>query len=134
MQTIGLKNTKQRSVILNELRKLKTHPTVEELYEIVKTKHKSMGMCTLYRNLEKFCEEGLVGKINSNPTRYDGHIEAHHHIKCVVCGKVADIFTNIDINEAEVKKLGYKLHGYRIELNGVCEKCNKKGGTKKCQN
>ncbi len=63
MQDTDLKKTKQRSVILDELRKLMVHPTAEELYDIVKHKHKGIGMCTVYRNLEHFYKEGLIGKI-----------------------------------------------------------------------
>ncbi len=126
MQDTDLKKTKQRSVILDELRKLMVHPTAEELYDIVKHKHKGIGMCTVYRNLEHFYKEGLIGKIKGNPTRYDGNVTPHNHIKCIQCGKIKDIFVDIPIDEIEINKSGYKLHSYKIEINGLCRDCNNK--------
>ena len=126
MKETGLKITKQRSLILDELRKLCTHPTADELYELVKNKHKGIGMCTVYRNLENFYKEGLIGKIKGNPTRYDGNITPHNHIKCIACGKIKDIFVDLPVNEAEIIKLGYKLHSYKVEINGLCKECDSK--------
>jgi Fur family transcriptional regulator, ferric uptake regulator len=122
----GLKITKQRSVILDELRKLTVHPTADELYDIVKVKQKGLGLCTVYRNLENFYKEGIIGKIKGNPTRYDGNITPHNHIKCIQCGKIKDIFVDVPVNELEINKLGYKLHSYKIEINGLCRDCNNK--------
>ena len=126
MKDTGLKITKQRSAILEELRKLAVHPTAEELYSLVKNKNKGIGMCTVYRNLEHFYKEGIIGKIKGNPTRYDGNIAPHNHIKCISCGKIKDLFVDVPINELEVNKLGYKLCSYKIEINGLCKDCNNK--------
>ncbi len=126
MKDSGLKTTKQRSVILEALRKLYTHPTAEELYNIVKNKQHGLGMCTVYRNLEHFYKKGLIGKIKGNPVRYDGQIKPHNHIKCIQCGKIDDLFMDIPVNELEINKLGYRIHSYKIEINGVCTDCNNK--------
>jgi Fur family ferric uptake transcriptional regulator len=131
MKNAGLKTTKQRSLILDELRKLYTHPTAEELYNIVKIKQKGLGMCTVYRNLEHFYKKGLIGKIKGNPVRYDGNINSHNHIKCINCGKIDDLFIDIPVNTLEIDKLGYKLHSYKLEINGLCRKCYKELGRKK---
>ncbi len=120
-----MKNTKQRELILSELKKLKIHPTVEELYKILKKKDHNIGLCTVYRNLEGFYEQGLIGKINTKPAKYDGDISSHSHIRCISCGKIHDIFFSVPINKVEIEKLGYKLHGYKIEINGLCSSCAK---------
>ncbi len=120
-----IKNTKQRELILSELRKLKSHPTAEQLYEILKKKKTGLGLCTVYRNLETFYKQGLVGKINTKPIRYDGDISGHSHIRCTSCGKISDILFSVPINTVEVQKLGYKLQGYKIEITGLCSSCIK---------
>lgn len=131
MKETNLKVTKQRQIILDELRKLMSHPTADELYDIVKKRYKGIGMCTVYRNLEQFYKEGLIGKIKGNPTRYDGNISPHNHIKCIQCGKISDIFIDIPVNTLEIDKLGYKLQSYKLEINGLCSKCYKESRRKK---
>ena len=122
----GIKSTKQRELILDQLCKMCSHPTAEELYLKLKRKMPNIGLCTIYRNLETFCEQGLVSKIKGNPVRYDGNTKTHNHIKCIECGRVDDLFSDITINDLEIKKLGYKLLNHRLEINGMCSKCYKK--------
>ena len=43
--------TRQRAVILEELRKLTTHPTADELYQIVRARMPRISLGTVYRNL-----------------------------------------------------------------------------------
>jgi len=121
-----MKNTVQRTLILDELKKLDSHPTAKELYTIVKKKSKNIGLCTIYRNLENYYKQGLIGKINGKPARYDWDLSGHSHIRCVSCGKVADVRLKMPINPVEIDKLGYKLHSYKIELIGFCKSCVKK--------
>ncbi|MEI6092797.1 MAG: transcriptional repressor [bacterium] len=131
MKSKNIKVTKQRELILDELRSLYTHPTAEELYLNIKDKRPNLGLCTVYRNLERFYKEGLIGKIKGEITRYDGNISPHNHIKCTHCGAVSDIFIDIPVNALEIDKLGYKLHSYKLELNGLCRKCYKESRRKK---
>ena len=131
MKTKDLKITKQREIILDELRCLCTHPTADELYSYVRPKLPHMGLCTVYRNLERFYKEGLIGKIKGKPCRYDGKTTSHNHIKCINCGKIDNLFVDIPVDTVEIDKLGYKLHSYKLEINGLCRKCNKESGRKK---
>jgi Fur family ferric uptake transcriptional regulator len=122
----NIKSTKQRELILNQLCKMHSHPTAEELYLKLKTRMPNLGLCTVYRNLETFCEQGLISKIKGKPVRYDGNQKKHNHIKCIDCGRVDDLYSIIAVNSLEIKKLGYKLLDHRLEINGLCSKCYKK--------
>ena len=66
--------TNQRRVILEELRKVHTHPTVDELYTIVKARMPHISLGTVYRNLDLLTETGEVLKLDSagSMRRYDG--------------------------------------------------------------
>ncbi|MBW2644383.1 MAG: transcriptional repressor, partial [Deltaproteobacteria bacterium] len=44
--------TKQRQVILEELRKLNTHPSADEIYKVVRRHLPRISLGTVYRNLE----------------------------------------------------------------------------------
>lgn len=115
--------TKQRKVILGEMKKMHDHPTAEEFYDRIKGKLPGIGLCTIYRNLEKFQELGLIQRIKSIPVRYDSNIQPHNHIKCIRCDKVEDVPEVIQLDVAMIEKTGYKLHAFNLEINGICKAC-----------
>ena len=123
-----LSNTNQRRIIIEELRKLKTHPTADELYAIVREKLPQISLGTVYRNLELLAEAGKVLKLelSGKQKRFDGNINKHFHMRCSSCGRIEDMeaeeMGEIDsrLNDL-VDKL--KVDGYRLELSGLCSKC-----------
>ena len=123
-----LSNTNQRRIIIEELRKLKTHPTADELYLIVRKKLPQISLGTVYRNLELLAEAGEILKLelSGKQKRFDGSTENHYHLRCVKCGKVEDVepekMQGIDekLNEL-VEKL--KIDSFRLELCGPCSYC-----------
>ena len=48
--------TKQRKVILEELRKSTTHPSADEVYRMVRHRLPRISLGTVYRNLEVLSE------------------------------------------------------------------------------
>ncbi len=129
MQCIKImKNSKQRNKLLEILSEKNYHPTVDELYLIIKKEFPNLSLATVYRNLEQLVQNGAVVKIEqlSGPARYDGNPERHLHIKCTKCGKIEDVWVTIDLklfaNQAE-EVTGYKVTGYKIDFYGVCDKC-----------
>ncbi len=123
-----LSNTNQRRIIIEELRKLKTHPTADELYAIVREKLPQISLGTVYRNLELLAEAGKIWKLelSGKQKRFDGNVNKHFHMRCSNCGRIedmeADEMSEIDdkLNDL-VDKL--KVDGYRLELSGLCSKC-----------
>ena len=126
-----LSNTTQRKVIVEELKKLKTHPTADELYAIVRERLPQISLGTVYRNLELLSEKKEILKLEltGKQKRFDGNICEHYHLRCSNCGRVEDIEIE-ELSDIE-KKLNalvenMKLDGYRLELNGLCEHCKLK--------
>lgn len=126
-----LSKTTQRKVLIEELKKLKTHPTADELYAIVRERLPQISLGTVYRNLELLSEKGEILKIEltGKQKRFDGNIIGHYHLRCSKCGRVDDIEID-ELSDIE-KKLNslvenLKLDGYRLELNGLCERCKLK--------
>lgn len=66
--------TRQRMVILEELRKVKTHPTADELYAMVRTRMPRISLGTVYRNLDFLTESKEILKLESAGSirRFDG--------------------------------------------------------------
>jgi Fur family ferric uptake transcriptional regulator len=125
--------TKQRKVILEELCKVKSHPTAYDVYEMVRVKIPSISLGTVYRNLEHLSSKGLILKldIGKGQKRFDATTKDHTHIMCMGCGKVDDIVLQPEPDLFTMKtivndKIGYELIGYGIELYGLCPVCREK--------
>ena len=119
--------TPQRKVILEELRKSKSHPTADEVYVQVRRKLPRISLATVYRNLELLSENGLVRRITSGPgpMRYDGGLAPHFHVRCVVCGAIEDVMLQLDerIDAVAAQQTGYEVMGHELEFSGVCPAC-----------
>jgi Fur family transcriptional regulator, ferric uptake regulator len=130
------RNTRQRQVMLDELRKLKTHPTAAELYDLAKRKLPRLSLGTVYRNLELLSRAGTVLKLDMSgrEARFDGNADPHMHVRCMVCGRVHDVFdVPMESFVGEYKTLhGYEIVGFRMEFIGVCPEC--RGSTKSKSN
>ena len=51
-----MKYSKQREIIIDYLKSVKTHPTAETVYEEVKKEDKKISLGTVYRNLDKLSD------------------------------------------------------------------------------
>ena len=121
------RNTKQRQVILEELQKLKTHPTASRLYVAVRRRMPKISLGTVYRNLELLNRMGVIQKIkfSNGEARYDGAVEHHDHLRCVCCGKLDDAPgppLALSTRRKEDRG-GYKITGHRLEFLGICPQC-----------
>lgn len=128
-----MRKTKQREVILDELMKLRTHPSADELYGRVKKRLPRISLGTVYRNLDALSRDGVIRRIESagSRRRFDADTGNHHHIRCVTCGRIDDLEACAERpkDDARVAKgTGYRVLGRSIEYLGVCPACRKKAG------
>jgi Fur family transcriptional regulator, ferric uptake regulator len=125
-----LRITEQRKIIIEELQKLTSHPTANELYEIVRQRLPRISLGTVYRNLEILSESGMIQKLEMAGTqkRFDGTVENHYHVRCVICGRVDDVpmppIRAIDEALAGVSE--YDILWHRLEFMGLCPACREK--------
>ena len=125
-----VRNTKQRSIILEELRKVKSHPTADELYMMVRKRIPKISLGTVYRNLENLAEAGIILKLeySEGQKRFDGNTMPHTHFRCTECSSVEDIPFNVNIPEINKRLTWTKTHeveGARLEYFGLCPECVK---------
>jgi Fur family ferric uptake transcriptional regulator len=125
--------THQRKVIFEELKRVQTHPTADEIYEVVRKRLPRISLGTVYRNLDILSENGLIQKLKPGipQMRFDGNPREHLHITCSHCGSVEDanIEPSDDILENLENILGkltkYGVFGHKLELMGFCGSCTK---------
>mgnify|MGYP001554520555 CR=1 FL=1 len=128
---MNFRNSKQRDAILSVLSKKNYHPTVDDIYAIVKKDFPKISIATVYRNVEQLCRMNKIWRINegSSHARYDGNIERHYHISCPECGSVDDVWLPERLeNLIEIEKVipEYSEINYNIEFKGICKKCSSK--------
>jgi Fur family transcriptional regulator, ferric uptake regulator len=121
------RNTRQRQMILEELQKLTSHPTAATLFEIVRRRLPKVSLGTVYRNLDLLARLGLIQKLDSSgaEARFDGNVEHHDHLRCVMCGRVDDVSAPaLDLLGGQTNDWGgYRILGHRLEFLGICPNC-----------
>lgn len=125
--------TTQRQIILEELAKVKTHPTASELYDMVRKRLPRIGLGTVYRNLELMAENGMIMKLEVGGTqkRFDATTSRHYHIRCSQCGRVDDVDIPVydDLARSASEATSYKVMGHHIEFSGICPDCQQNDRT-----
>jgi Fe2+ or Zn2+ uptake regulation protein len=124
---LNLRMTRQRKVILEELRKVETHPSADEVYEMVRKRLPRISLGTVYRNLEILSKSGEIQKLELGCTlkRFDGIAENHYHIRCVHCDRVVDAPVDFDVAVPPDLKdaTDFKIIGHKLEFIGICPEC-----------
>ena len=122
--------TTQRLTILDELKKVTSHPSAYDVYRMVIKKIPNISFGTVYRNLIFLEDLGLVQELNygKKNSRYDGNPDNHYHISCEKCGRMDDIPISIwgKLDRETSNVTGYRVKAHRIEFYGLCPKCQGK--------
>ena len=122
--------TKQRQVILEELRKLNTHPSADEIYKVVRRRLPRISLGTVYRNLEILAQMGEIQKLELSGSlkRYDWDTNKHYHIRRVRCNRVdnAPIAPLNQLEDELYEATVFEIIGHNLEFTGLCPECSKK--------
>lgn len=122
-----VKPSYQRIKIFEYLIKHKNHPTVDTIYHDLVHEIPTLSKTTVYNTLNLFLDKKIVQLIGIEETeaRYDADISAHGHFKCLSCGKIYDIYT--DMMESTIKQLeGFQVFEKQLYFKGVCKRCQEK--------
>ena len=131
-------NTKQKENLLTYLIKNKEkHTNVQEISAFLSAEGTPVGVATIYRQLDRLVEQGLVRKY-----AFDGKTSAcyqyiedeekcrsHFHLKCLSCGKLI----HLDCEHlAELTQHIENEHGFSIDylqtvFYGRCSDCKDEG-------
>jgi len=127
----GLKNTREREMILRELELPKAHFNAEELYDGLRRKGAKVSRPTVYRTLKLLEHFHLVKRFNLwkdcyyyEFVRYE---QDHGHLICEQCGRVIDFpCRSLDSVKSEIAKHSdFEMDHISIQAFGRCRNCQK---------
>jgi len=117
--------TKQRKLVYNIMSESDGHMTAEEVYNTAKARMPKVGLATVYRNLNKLVEDGMLSKIDlgNGSVTYDITTVLHAHLVCSKCGHVSDVPLNSKIFQKTMDAKKFQATEYTMVVKGICSDC-----------
>lgn len=131
--------TPQRVAILDVLRSTERHPDASWVYDEVRKQLPHISLATVYRNLTRLAEAGLIAKLEleGQISRWDARIQAHSHIVCSRCGRIEDI-APVSLTETVCDRIaatsGFDIESYCLTCYGSCPECAQEGDVQDSEN
>lgn len=127
LQEHQIRPSSQRLLVFNYLKSVKTHPSVDTIYQALLPDNPGLSRTTVYNTLELLASHNLILTLDFGEgfLRYDGDITPHSHFRCEKCGAVIDIM-DVPENCAKILPKGFSLTGAALYLFGKCADCNRK--------
>lgn len=128
--------TKQREELVKFLETVPSqHITVADVCEHFRSKGNSIGTTTVYRQMEKLVDEGVLNKYILDaqaPACFeyidkdkDCHEHECFHCKCEKCGKLIHLHCE-ELSEFEqhiMNHHGFSINPLRTVFYGICDEC-----------
>ena len=127
-----VRKTIQQKLVLDAVKTLHNHPTMDQVYEEVQQRYPEIGRATVYRNLLQLSDEGKISAVALpvSPMRYDDRTSPHYHFRCRQCGDILDV--DVDLGNILENKInapdGIVIEAFNILFSGLCQRCNSQRG------
>lgn len=132
----GLKMTRERGRIVEEIFKTSGHFRPEDLLMRFRGRGVTVSRATVYRTLDLLVDCGLVRRETfGGGTHYERahHVEGeshHDHLVCSACGAIFE-FHNAEIERLQDQvcaEFGFEPHGHSHQITGLCADCRAGAG------
>lgn len=126
----GLKNTKQREIVLETVISSKEHLGAEDIYKKITKKYpdENIGIATVYKALKFLEEVELINSITIEGTKqFETNFKGHHdHLVCLKCNKIVEFLSETIEQEQEkiAKDNDFTLLSHTMYLYGYCNNCS----------
>ena len=125
----GLRYTRQRQAVWDELCSSDDHRDAEEIYFSLQNSGINVSRATVYRTIDVLVKNNMVRKLElgDGRARYEHKLNSthHDHLICVQCGRIEE-FLDEEIEKLQdkiVDKLGFKLIRHIHQLFVICNDC-----------
>jgi len=136
MTLSGMKNTRQRQLLLDLLRRAGRSLSAEEIFADQSLQGSRLALSTIYRNLDQLQCRGVVTRtvFPDGLARYElaGAHEHHHYLVCTACNRrqTFDICP-LKVMEATLEaETGFEITNHNLMLYGLCPECRKKAASR----
>lgn len=124
------RQSKYQNMIYEILQGVGVHMSAEEVFQKAKALDDSIGIATVYRQLNALAEKKWIQRIRDKEQGYiyDGNGKPHHHFHCVVCGSYSDISLEYDtqLNQKIEEETGAIVESHQLIFEGICKHCKTK--------
>jgi Fur family ferric uptake transcriptional regulator len=125
----GLKHTKERRDILEEILGTGGHFAPDELFLKLRSKGSKVSRASVYRTLPLLVESGLVEIVErvDKHAHYEKVSESRHHdhMICTACGKITEFYSKEleTLQERLCSQNGFRGMRHCLEIFGTCDDC-----------
>ena len=129
LKAAGIKATKQRAIIMDIIRR--GHLDADGIYRLARQKNARLSLSTVYRNLHKFKQLGIVEELHFDESHHHYEVKPsaeHHHLLCLGCGKVIEFryplsrFIKKNVDEAR----DFDIAVTEVSVTGYCAECRQR--------
>lgn len=123
----GYRMTPQRLELVRIIATSKGHLSASQIFETIKKQFPTMSQATVYNTLALLKEMNQILEIDLHgDSHYDGNRpEAHPHLICINCQRIAD--GDLDIDNGTIARIeqdsGFKILRSQIAFYGLCPDC-----------
>ena len=123
----GLRFTKQRLAVWDEIKDSNEHHDADKIYENIKSKNLNVSRATVYRTLDILAKNKFIRKLDvgDGRIRYEAKIskDHHDHMICLETGKIIEFYDEeIERLQDDIaKKLGYEVvrHSHQLFVKPI---------------
>lgn len=140
MTNRGNYKTRQRDELLEYLQTLEGHHfNVCDIHDHFRARGRNIGTTTIYRQLDRLVDEGLVTKYilePGSPACFEYVPPSRHlnggicfHLRCEICGRLIHMQCEelSDITRHILADHNFRVDPMRTVFYGICEECLKDG-------
>ena len=120
------RTTKQRTALLATLERQDDFRSAQQIHEQMKADGETVGLATVYRNLQALAESGqvdvLVTDDGESIYRQCAQEDHHHHLVCRRCGRAVEFLSPglEDWAQKVAAEHGYTELEHTMEIFGLC--------------
>ncbi len=124
----GQRQTGQRLLLLDLIRRSHGHLDADELYRQARQREPRISLSTVYRNLRLFKKLNLIEECHFDEEHHHYELKPsaeHYHLICANCGAVIEFESALtrQMKEEVGREHGFIVTGGEIHLSGLCDHC-----------
>ena len=140
LQARGLRQTGQRSFLVEQVFSHHEHFDAEELIERLPRRGEPnyVSSATVYRTLREFVDAGLLRSFQLDGRtvyEHDYGYPQHDHLYCTRCRKLIEFRSDqlVQLRDTVAAEQGFRVAGHRLIIHGICRECSKSRRKKRKQ-